>query len=74
MTVLSENALRARINRKLAHEGERVVTPRYGSQSWLEYGPHFIVDDRNNLQAWSCDLENLGRELGVLRPGETLRA
>lgn len=72
MSVVSESALRARINRKLAHDGERVVTPRYGSQSWLEYGPHFIVDNRNIMQAWSCDLEELGRELGALRPGETL--
>lgn len=69
---VSQNALHRRISRKLAHDSERLITPRYGSRMELEYGPRYIVDDRNIMIAWSCDLEDLGRELGVLHEDEWL--
>jgi len=59
MPIVSERALRARINRKLAHDGERLYTPRYGSNEFLQYGPHMVVDGRNVVTDWGCDLESL---------------
>jgi len=67
---ISQNALRKRIARKLARDGERLVTPRPGSRMEAEYGPHYVVDSRNVMQAWCCDLDALGRELGVLAVDE----
>jgi hypothetical protein len=64
--MISESTLRSRIRRALARDGERLITPREGSSDALQYGPHYIVDDRNCMQAWCCDLEDLGREIGVL--------
>jgi len=67
MPTVSETALRSRVRRRLARDGERLVTPRAGTRAATDYGPHFIVDERNIMQAWCCDLESLARELGVLR-------
>ncbi len=69
--IVSPTALRARINRKLAHQEERLCTPR-GQRMWLEAG-YYIKDTRLNLLVAShVDPESLARELGVLRPAEAV--
>lgn len=65
MSAVTERALVARINRKLAHEGERLSrAKRHGEVFyWVE----------DTAQEWLCARvlpEALGRELGVLQPGE----
>lgn len=62
----------ARINRKLAHEGEQLRTAR-GDRSWSNLGNHYIVDvNRNFVVADHVEPEKLARELGVLRPWEVV--
>jgi hypothetical protein len=39
----------------------------------LRYGPHYVVDANNIMKQWECDLEDLGRELGVLQEEETVQ-
>ena len=67
MSTITETALVARIRRRLAHDGERLIKPREGS-----YGPYCIVDNESNFIRAHCDLEDLGRKLGVLHDGEVL--
>jgi hypothetical protein len=64
-----------RIRRKLAHDHERLCKARGNPMSPenLELGSYFIVDwDFNSIVAKHVDPEELGRELGLLRPGETV--
>ena len=69
MSAVTLNALAKHINRKLAHEGERLCTAQ--SESWCGgLGWHYIVDYRNSVVAGHLDPEKLGRELGVLRASE----
>lgn len=72
MRAITESALKARINRRLAAEGERVITPKEGSSDDLRYGPAYVVDGNKIMQRWNLHLDDLGRELGVLREGESL--
>jgi hypothetical protein len=72
MSTITESALKARINRRLAIDGERLLTPREGSSDDVRYGPHYIVDGAKIMQRWNVYLDDLGRELGVLREGEVL--
>jgi len=59
-----------RINRRLAREGERLRATR--SDRWRnELGDYFIVSG-NSVIAQHIDVEELGRELGVLRGFEEL--
>jgi hypothetical protein len=66
---LSRGALMKRINRKLAHEGERLCKSR---RPWDgEIGHYYVVDTNRNLViAKDVDLEDLARELGVIHPAE----
>lgn len=72
MTQVTERALVARINRKLAQEGEQMHRTR--GERWRgDLGCFYITDTRTHaLIAASCTPEGVGRELGVLRPGETV--
>jgi hypothetical protein len=72
---VSERALLARINRKLAHEGERVLKKR---SAWAAWGPperdFYAIDiNRNMVIADHVDLESWGKELGVFAEWEVLR-
>jgi hypothetical protein len=68
MSHISESALLQRIRRCLAHQGSRIIRARSASMI-LEYGPYYVVDDRNCIQDWCIsDLEAYGRDLGVI-PG-----
>jgi hypothetical protein len=67
---VSQSALRTRISRKLAKEGERMITFPEATSDWCTNGPIAVVDCNNHMIRVGHDLESLGRELGVLRDYE----
>lgn len=70
---VTESALRARLNRRLAHDNQRIKTCRYDSRSFNTLGRFYITDLHMNIVvAADIGLESWGRELGVLRDGETV--
>ena len=78
---VSERALIQRINRKLNADRP---TPRQsgtidvlkrarGARAELDLGRHYVIDLRSNCVLHKdVDLEEFGRELGVLRPYEAV--
>jgi hypothetical protein len=68
---VSERALVARLNRRLARDGE-VVRKNRSRQDW-ELGEYYLLDiAHNSIPAKNIDIEVLGRELGCLRAREKL--
>lgn len=65
---------RTRIRRALPRSDECLLTPREGLRKAIEYGSRYILDERNVMTAWCCDLEDLRREIGVLRNYEQVAA
>lgn len=66
---VSERALFARINRKLRREADQILR----RNNWrYNCGRYFITDYENNVVATQLDLEQTGRDLGVLAPHEAL--
>jgi hypothetical protein len=65
---VSRKALIARINRKLAHDDDRMLRTTRTKRAHAELGEHYIVSATGGIVATNVDVENLGRELGVLRP------
>jgi hypothetical protein len=72
---ITTRALVQRINRKLAPKFEQVRKIREPRAPYTEaWGEFFNVDfNRNVVLETSVDLEDLGRELRVLRPWEVLK-
>lgn len=73
---VSEDALIKRINRKLKSSGtwEQVRTSR-GQQLTQNLGRHYLLDVfRNMIGDHHIDIEDLARELGVMRPLEQMPA
>jgi hypothetical protein len=70
--LITEGALIARIKRKLAHSGDRFCLSRGRMRAC--YGRWHIVDRTNTVTASGDDLEDLGRQLGVLARKERLAA
>lgn len=69
---ITEKALYQRINRRLKHDGEVLRTAR-SQRTELTVGRYYILDVQSNAIAYQhVDLEELGRKLGVLLPGEQL--
>ncbi len=69
---ISERALIARINRKLKPEGEKLKTLR-GERWFSDLGRYYTVDEnRNAVRDTHVNLEDWGRELGVLKAWERL--
>jgi hypothetical protein len=63
---ISVGALCARINRKLAYDGEALGTS-HGTRMQMECGTHYILDvNRIAIVDKDIDLETYGREVGVL--------
>ncbi len=66
---VTRRALVARIQRALARRQHALHTDRRGRQTrWL------VINDDSSIADMDVDLEELGRELGVLRPWEKLEA
>ena len=79
LTTISEKALIARINRRLKHQEEKLFKTRaiysMGQGPYFDgnLGEFYILDTRQNLLvAAHCNLEGLGREMGVLTDHETI--
>ncbi len=71
-TVISKRALVQRINRKLILDDQQIRAVRGGNLE-LGVGKYFIVDVRRNLIIRThIDLDELGREIGVLQPSEVI--
>lgn len=71
---VTERALYQRINRKLKHEGEQLRTTR-SSRTELELGRYYCVNvNHNYIAAHHVELEEWGREIGVLHPWEEVAA
>jgi len=72
--VISSRALMKRINRTLRQNDEVLRKVRSGSSMEWGYGPYYTLNWRHN---YICDkglyIEDLGRDLGVLRDGERLK-
>ena len=69
---VSTRAIIQRINRKLAKDGDKLRKNR-SQRWWPEMGDYYIVDEeRNAFIRGHVDLEDLGRELGVLEDWETV--
>jgi hypothetical protein len=67
---VGERALIARINRKLAHDDQALRTTR-GERAYLDLGSFYILNLRTNfIDAYRVSLEDLGREVGALKPYE----
>jgi hypothetical protein len=71
---ISESTVIGRIGRALRRENPFLSLRRpRGEQSRNDLGDFYIVDrNRNTIEASPCDLEVLGRELGVLRANESV--
>jgi len=68
---ISTAALLARINRKLAHSGEKIKKAR-SERARQDVGDYFIVKDGRLLVYPDVDPEDYGRKIGVLQKYETV--
>ncbi len=72
---ISERALFARVNRKLAKEFQSIRRCRADTRGYETLGDFFLVDFRDNaVLGHDIDLEGFARELGVMKPWEQLAA
>ncbi len=68
---VSERAILARINRKLAKSEQVVKKCRTDSRWYGECGNYYAIDLRTNcIQAKHIDLEDWAKELDVIEPFE----
>jgi hypothetical protein len=69
---VTERALIQRINRKL-HDDDQMVKTTRGGRAEMDLGRHYVLNWRiNGVVHTNIDLEDLGRELGVLQDWEGL--
>ena len=67
---ITTSALIARINRRLAHDGQRLRTTR-GTRMIAAVGDHYVIDVGGDYVVDKfVDVEELAYQLGVLRPSE----
>lgn len=72
---LSEKVLAQRINRKLRKVGEVLKHTRGTGSVWLTLGEYYVVDIYGNyVTQYHVDVEELGRDLGVIQPYEIVSA
>jgi len=70
---VSLRALIARINRKLRADDQMLKATR-GERARGDLGDFYLLDfNRNIIRDQRVDPEELGRELGVLKPWETVK-
>lgn len=70
---VTERALFARVDRKLAKEGQRLRRCKTDAKAFSELGTFYIVDTTTNtIAAKNCELETLAKEVGVLADWEEL--
>jgi hypothetical protein len=67
MMMITTGALIARINRRLAHDGQRLRTTR-GTRMIAAVGEHWVQDTRrSSVVERQVDVEELAERLGVVR-------
>lgn len=72
---VSERALIKRINRSLRRNFEQLKKCQENSRHFNDLGSFYVVDQRNNLFVERhVDIEEFGRETGVLKTNEKLAA
>ena len=70
---VSERALLARINRKLAKDDQKLLKCRADTRAHTELGDWYIVrQSTNSVEAVQVDLEQLAQELKCIRSFEAL--
>lgn len=70
---VSERAIVARINRKLAKEMQSLRRCREDSRGFNDLGSFYILDlHRNSVEAMHVDVKKLARELDVIADFETI--
>ena len=72
--VVTEKALYQRINRKLNADGRALKRTR-GQRALIELGRYYVLDMNMNAVLYhyhNVNLEDFGRELGVLKPYEVV--
>lgn len=73
MITITERALTMRIKRALSREdASRLCRTRSGSRAEMDLGEYYVLDSRNLPTSTHVDLEDLGRELGVLKDYEAM--
>jgi len=68
----SERAVIARINRKLARDGEKLHKARRPVQIWTSPVDYYVIDDSNCITAEVHDLEDFARQCDALKKWETI--
>jgi hypothetical protein len=74
MVRVSEKIVEDRVRRALRREGEVLRKTRPGN-TWAraDFGDYYTVDPHTRFpERRHCDLTQLARECGVLRPGEVI--
>lgn len=70
---VSEKALMARVNRKLAKDGERILKSREGSRLRGNVGDFYLLDvSRNTVLNTHIELGHFAKQRGILRDYETV--
>jgi len=70
---VSERALIARINRRLAKENEKLIVCEETSPSFTDLGRYYVVDlNQNIIGSSNLDLEQVGRDTESLKGYEVL--
>jgi len=72
--VLTQRALFQRVARRLARDGDRLLTCREDSRSFRDLGRYYSVDATNYLNRINIDLPALATKLEVLQPWERVDA
>ena len=69
---ISQRAAAQRINRALSKESKQLRAAR-GERVRQDFGDYYVVDlARNVVVAKDCDLEEIGRKLGAIKPFERI--
>lgn len=69
---VSHRAAEQRLRRVLARENHVLHKLKPESRDYHNYGPYYVVDERNCVVSSQHDLDDLARQLGVIRPNEVL--
>ena len=70
---ISERALLARINRRLAKDDQKLLKCRADTRAYADLGDWYIVSQSTNaVEAAHVDLEQLAQELKCIRSFEAL--
>lgn len=70
---VSQQALVARLNRRLAKQGEALRRCRENTRDHVTLGDFYVIDvARNSVVSKHVDLQKLAKRLGALKAGEIL--